>query len=59
MVQKTFFGNPKKFAENPKKSLEFREMAIKRATELGSRQKNIHEKAETVENLATYFKIRE
>ena len=34
-------------------------MAIKRATELGSSQTKLHEKAETMENLAAISKMRE
>ena len=56
---KTFFGNPQFFVEDPKKSLEFRKMAIKRATELGSSQTKLHEKAETMENLAAISKMRD
>ncbi len=55
-----FFGFPKKKKNgNPKKSLELRKIAIKIATELGSRRKNTPEKAETMENLAAIPKMRE
>ena len=59
MVPKKFLGAQKNFVENPKKSLEFRKIAIKIATELRSRRKNTPEKAETMENLTAIPKMRE
>ena len=56
---KNFFGNPKKNRRNPKKSAGSRKMAIKRATELRSRRKKLHEKAKMLENHTATSKMRE